>query len=330
MKNIKIISALSIVSIATTLTLHSCKKETLPVPVKNEVAVTGVTSSNEFNNDCKSDGVKLIFSSSKRYEEIVFDFTAGAREKFRSSVTNMSHTTFAEDIKQNSITLNNSLITDDYFADLLNKDRVIQIGKHLYKVNMQEESVFVIEANLPNAYADVVAENTENKAVHVFSTHDNVLQLVNEDAPTGAKAVCGGIGGGEYKSNIITFTSPSNGQNMGVQSMVKMFVGGVYNRLTAQAGASPNNGVIDMNIYITGTEAWLKRRYCGSGTIQTQVPGSLKAGTLDQSWEFYNGVANLNGYYLFIYTIAKQYNSVGAVISTQTTSTCGRNINSPY
>ena len=88
---------------------------------------------------------------------------------------------------------------DDFFSSLLNEDGVIQIGKFLYRINLETGLVAVLsEANLAE-YADLVSMNKKNKNIRIFTTQDDVIDLAESGAESTAKS-CGGIGGGTYTS----------------------------------------------------------------------------------------------------------------------------------
>ena len=120
----------------------------------------------------------LIFKDQAIYEQVVFDSTTNAREKFRASILAMKHTTYSEYAKVNNISIASSLIDDDYFADIVNKDRIVQIGNFIFKINIQSKSVYVLPAKDVANYNDLITENIKNKAIRVFSTEDDVLTWI--------------------------------------------------------------------------------------------------------------------------------------------------------
>lgn len=72
------------------------------------------------------------------------------------------------------------LMEDDYLASLMNEDGIIQIGKYLFKIDVNQELVFALNEANKAAYADLVATNTKNEDIMIFSTNDEVLILLEE------------------------------------------------------------------------------------------------------------------------------------------------------
>lgn len=76
------------------------------------------------------------------------------------------------------------LIGDDYLASILNEDWIVQIGDYLYRVNIPNEKVFVLPVKHIDQYDQLVEENLKNSNIMVFSTDDDVIELV-ENGMTG-------------------------------------------------------------------------------------------------------------------------------------------------
>lgn len=72
------------------------------------------------------------------------------------------------------------LLEDEYISSLMNEDRVLQIGQYLFKINVNEELVFVLNEQDKEHYDDLVKENDENEKIMVFTTNDDVLPLLAE------------------------------------------------------------------------------------------------------------------------------------------------------
>src|SRR5690554_5520349 len=145
---------------------------------------------------------------------------------------------------------------DDFFGQLLNEDGAIQIGSHLFKIDLGTDQVFVIKSeNKESDYDDLINGNTNNNNVAVYSVDQDVLYLVNGEP----EEKCGGIGGGEYVSDVVDF-----GNNIRCQAMVKHFRAGVYHRTTARF-VPLTSGVLSTDLEIKGPQAWRKRRPCNSG-----------------------------------------------------------------
>ncbi len=77
-------------------------------------------------------------------------------------------------------------IYDDYgvLSEILNEDKVVKIGKYLIKVDLHSEQVMVLEDIHQHEYDDLVSNNPDNNNIMVFSTDDEVLELL-ENGSTG-------------------------------------------------------------------------------------------------------------------------------------------------
>lgn len=75
-----------------------------------------------------------------------------------------------------------SEFNDEYFESLLNSDKVIQIDENLFRVNPNTGKVFVLPAAKINEYKDLIAENISNRSISVYSTDEDVLDLIKGKA----------------------------------------------------------------------------------------------------------------------------------------------------
>ncbi len=150
-----------------------CKKQ--PLKLKNEISDN---SNNEFKSKATgyyTDGTILIFTSASEYDKVVTDPTDLDRKSFLDEVSLMSHTTYGEHL---IISSEKDVIGDEYFNQILNKDRIVQIGDYLYRINAKDNFVFALPALYKSSYNDLVNESTSNKHIRKFSTEDDVIELV--------------------------------------------------------------------------------------------------------------------------------------------------------
>jgi len=70
--------------------------------------------------------------------------------------------------------------TNEFLSSLLNEDGLIIIGDHYFKVNLSSEKVYVLNTQFENEVDDLKEENTSNKNVMIFSTDDDVIDLLGE------------------------------------------------------------------------------------------------------------------------------------------------------
>ncbi len=176
----------------------SCDKQT---PLPNQIKRTENPNrgnqekpvSNEFHVTVKDN--RLVFQSRADYELVVNNPKENVRTEFIETVKAFtSFTSYA-----NSTTVRNintsELINDTYFSLLLNTDLAIQIGGNIYKVDPLKEKVFVLPVSQENHYSDLVKENTSFPDIRVYSTGDNVLDLVEMGVNRDLFCTESGIGG---------------------------------------------------------------------------------------------------------------------------------------
>lgn len=287
----------------------ACKKDSLPI-------------NSTLNFDSKyhvaSDNRMLIFETTGDYEKIVNNTTDEEQAKFVDAIQKLNFERYAE--KQGN-TKSSSMECDAFLAQIINSDGVVQIGKYVYKVDLSNGVVAVINSTHLSEYTDLVALNTANKNIRHFTTNDDVIELAESGAISTTKS-CGGIDGDEYVTSVVDFGTFS-GSSIRCQGSVKHFVGGVYFRTTARF-VPLTAGVISTSLEVQGPQAWAKKRPCHSDDVITSPSGVKVSGTTEQLWQFYQGSRNLNGLYLFA-RVKCTYNN-----TTLYSTWGGRNVNSPY
>lgn len=265
-----------------------------------------------------SDNRMLIFKSTDDYEKVVNNTNQESQRQFISTIQKLNFESYAE--KQENVKLGSSNC-DSFFAEIINSDGVVQIGDNVYKVDLSNGIVGVINSTNISEYTDLVSLNATNKNIRRFTTQDDVIELAESGAESKTRS-CGGIDGTEQVTSVVDFGTV-NGVLRRCQASVTHFVGGVYFRTTARF-VPATAGIIYTDLKIQGPQAWAKKRPCGSGDIMTSASGVKKSGTTQQIWELYQGSRNLNGYYLF----ARIKCTLNGIVLYSTWA--GRNINSPY
>src|SRR5690554_7283133 len=193
--------------------LIGCKKESLPI---SEIK----------NSEITSDGKLLIFKSVEGFEKTVNEQNVESLEQLLSKISSQNYKNYFSVDHPELKNGESNQEMDDFFGQLLNEDGAIQIGSHLFKIDLGTDQVFVIKSeNKESDYDDLINGNTNNNNVAVYSVDQDVLYLVNGEP----EEKCGGIGGGEYVSDVVDF-----GNNIRCQAMVKHFRAGVYHRTTAR------------------------------------------------------------------------------------------------
>jgi len=229
---------------------------------------------------------------------------------------------------------NNVYEMDDFLGQILNEDGIIQIGEHLYKIELFTETVKVLLYNddKDNYQQAVKKFNDNDDSVQLFSVGDDVLEIMSGNG--GEK--CGGIGGGEYPAysnpDFALLVAYDYGVYHKINTGVKMFRAGIYFKLSAKYEKYPMsssyNGLHTVVVEVKGPQGgWYKKRPCGSNDIGTLGANTLIIGTSSYSaqYTFYSGSRNLNGFYFFVRARCTNCN-----INNDWTVYGGRNINSPY
>ncbi|MBX9851369.1 MAG: hypothetical protein K2X86_06375 [Cytophagaceae bacterium] len=140
---------------------YACKKDQVevPTPISEIVSV--------------QDG-RLIFDSKESYENFINDESdnGNARLAFKTAIKGSSDT----------------LIEDDFLAELLNEKNIVQIGSKAYKLDFKEHKVYVLrdvtDANM------ILLENKDVSSgkLGVYSMDDDVLEEEGEEVNYSATA----------------------------------------------------------------------------------------------------------------------------------------------
>jgi hypothetical protein len=180
---------------------------------------------------------------------------------------------------------------DEYFESMLNSDQVVQIGGHLFRVNPSSKKVFVLPASKINEYRDLVAENLSNKSISVYSTDEDVLDLVTGNASNQRPLICneGGVGADAAQ---ITF----NLGNSQVQTLAAFNKYGIYFSLFAEVYPSigSNQFVFEFNNGF-GYIHWHAR--CGLTADYGTTSAGNNNGNAKQRYQSYQGSKNLANFF---------------------------------
>lgn len=308
--------------------MTACEKENSPIPVPTKSEVS-------------TDGKMLIFESTEHFEEAVSDLSEGEETAFLDKISHLGYDNYfsvSHDAKATTPEM------DPFLGQVLNKDGVVQIGDHLFRIDLERDEVFVlpIERKATSDYADLLKGNTLNENISAYSTGDDVLHLVKN--PSEEK--CGGISGGTYPCYTYAYQGQiiytfADGSVWRLNPGVKFFRAGIYYRLSslyevwyypsasARSGGRMKNlaGLVTIEMFCRYPQGWYRKRPCRSSSIGTQ-PGGFYYSSTQASYQrtFYSGTRNLNGYYFYVQGRGRDF--LGNI--TQATPYGGRNINSPY
>lgn len=313
-----------------------CKKENVR---QNEVQ----NVSNEFG--VSTDGKMLIFETLEDYEKaVVIREDESKKGDLLQIVKSFKFKNYFSNVQQKSENPEHEM--DDFIGQLLSPEGTIQIENHIYKIDLPNEKVYVIEAaNKEKHYNDLITGNISNKEVKEYSTGDDVLYAVKD----GETEKCGGIGGGIYRCYANTYQGQivktfSDGVVWRLNPFARFFRMGIYFRLSSQfevwrypSSSHTTGGQVVSNIsgsgvtiemFVRSPAGWWQRRPCNSGTIGILNPGFHYSQNIYGNYTkvVYDGIRNLNGYYFFVQGRAKYTDGSVTIASPYG----GRNINSPY
>ncbi len=235
---------------------------------------------------------------------------------------------------------------DSILGKLLSRDGTIQIGEHIFKIDIGKEKVYVIDVkDKAELYFDLVNGNTKNSKITEYSTDDDVLALLNGEA----SMKCSGIGGGTYYAYTYAYTSHIvnsfiDGSVWRIDPAVGYFKSGIYFKLSSSyqvikyANANATTGKRlnklppghKIEMFVRHPKGWYKSKPCGNPSIGGLNGGFYYASTLTYNEAtFYSGTRNLNGFYFYVQgrlTISDSNATNWGIASLY----AGRNINSPY
>ena len=243
---------------------------------------------NEFNVSVRNN--RLAFETIEDYERVVNNPTEELKAAFLKIVDKFGDfTSFTEAYDERPLSRVQSLIDDEYFAAILNSDLVVQIGENIFRVNPAAERVYVLPVINEDQYDDLVSENIENTNIQVFSTDDNVLEMIQNVERR--RWFC-------RESGIATRASLqflSDNSRRVATAAFKTF--GIYFSLFAEINDQRTSEII-YDFEFTGGIGAGKVNYrirCGStADYETKSPGSWVSGILTRRFQSYQGSTNLN------------------------------------
>lgn len=159
-----------------TLFLTACDQEVIETP--KPIDAFGV----EFK-----DGI-LHFASEEAYAALVESQSSQDRADFmaflnqRNGYTSLrkAYTTNGRSSAARTFSTAEQEIVDsnDLLSSILNEDGLVSIGDYYFKVNLATETVYALETRFENEIGDLNHENEMNRNIMIFSTDDDVLDLL--------------------------------------------------------------------------------------------------------------------------------------------------------
>jgi len=262
------------------------------------------------------------FNTIEAYEKFIEQTDEARRERFFDSMNvNGFKNYFSNPIHLEEFAttddgqLTDDLLMDDFLGQLLNEHGIINIGKHLYRVDMPNEKVYVLPFAKDDNYSEVAAKLTATrveKDVMVFSTSDDVLDEIRDlDVSPEArkKRKCDGA------KDVNAWSKTYAYKNSSVQFQARYLKAGIYfvARIRGKQFGVWDNVNLAFEIKPDGNNNWkamrLRRKPCNKvhATVHhasvRYMSGSWKtyaSGLREKEWVAYSGVRALNGYRFFI------------------------------
>ena len=123
---------------------------------------------------------RLAFNKFEDYERIINQPSEKQLNEFKEtlkSFNNFKPLSYVPYTRENA-NKRNKIINDDFFASILSQEQTIQIDSFIFKINAEMNMVYVLPLKFQTEYSDLVLEKIKNKHIIVFSTEENVLELL--------------------------------------------------------------------------------------------------------------------------------------------------------
>lgn len=251
------------------------------------------------NVDYKIDKT-LVFQSREDYFNLVNAESLEERQKFCDEVNAKGFKNYLLNPLHASLEKNSSIQEmDDFFGQLLNTDGCIQIGEHVFKIDLSKEKVFCcLSEKIGSCYQDLVDGNLNNKDILAFSLNDDVFDLLDN----GGSEKCPNPSGFqvETKTNENTQTE--------FHTYLRLFSAGIYYRVTGRTKriGSFINRTWEFRLSVVNQTGSIRRRPCSSTQTDYHYVG-LKSITQNQNeptWEAYSKAWNVQAMTMYLQTVA--------------------------
>lgn len=261
-----------------------------------EEQTTSITSDNDFNVfGMRSNGKLLEFKTIEDYEKAIKTPSEVLKNQILGEVAKMPHITLAKFNPNMELNLNNiESYIDPYFSQLINKDNCIQIGAHIFRINKLEKKVLVLETKYASEYQDLVNENTSNAHIKIYSTEDDVLELVLNGEASVAKIGCNEDAAAGRTENVGIHTATGR----------DIFLFSVYDKLGIYCTAyyyMYSNATFSMSQrgFLQTENTWTKAK-CEDPSVASSLPLYFSPGHSGSTKYLlvYSDTKRLNGYHL--------------------------------
>lgn len=162
--------------LAVGIGFYSCKKENNePIHALEESTSEELITNRNQGIQLTANGDFLIFSQVADYEYYAStNFTLEEFETFYQSLSSLDYTSQVDNIENGG----SNIFGNDFLNNILSIDQSVQIGDNIYRLNEEDELVYVLPVNNSSDYQDLLNEDLSNANIKVFSYEDDVIELV--------------------------------------------------------------------------------------------------------------------------------------------------------
>jgi hypothetical protein len=310
-----LISAMALLGIAMA-TMTSCKRN-------DEVSTTTQSNGN----------ARVVFQSIDEYESLFEDPT---QTEAKTNEIAARYGTYTENARLAETP--EDTLYPEFLQKILNDDHIVEIGNWLIKVNMENKVCSVLDKQYVGEYKDLANDNFNNSHIQIYSTDEEVLNLLRAGKKSeasrlfcsedGAPSPSAGTKGYDKVSiNLAYVLEPQKsylyeGAYYVDPEYLKL---GIYFELKSHATSYQDNGNGSYSENCMGGEIKIWGKYkvaCENGDKYFENYGSLNYGSCGKMRAIcYKGSKKLSKYELSInVTTAKRdfYSNYKAITTTRT------------
>lgn len=271
--------------VVSAIVVTSCKKDRFQPQGQSPV------SANPYNVSVKNN--RLVFQSIDDYEKTITNPTPGQRTAFLKTIENFDSFTACSEKPyiRGSI---DAAINDDYFKSILNSDLAVQIGEYIFRVNPLTEKVYALPVANEDQYQDLVNENVGNTNIQVFSTGDDVLELIAAKKGSSRGIFCkeDGIGGKDRTTDLIDV---DNAGKIKMEGKIHFNRFGIYYSLFAEVKTDEiNSGLVELTMDIDPLFYHVR---CDETANYNVYGHGSESSFFYKKYQSYQGAKNLNKVY---------------------------------
>lgn len=174
-------------SIVFLLLFQSCQKETLEqhkaVAVEAKVDFPTISVQNNI----------LTFESIQAYTNIVDHEDYSITDALTKHALSLPFDAYS---KSSTKSMD---FDSDFIEAILNKDRVVKIGKWFVKINPKTQKVYALSDEFTHEYSLLVADNPQGRHIHQFTTDEDVIELLQNESLLNSRGLfCGESGASNH------------------------------------------------------------------------------------------------------------------------------------